>query len=150
MKLPKILVDADACPVKGIIIETAKKYGLEVIMFVDTSHILEDEYSKVITVDKANDSVDFALANRTEKNDIAVTQDYGLASMLLAKKAHVLHQNGFIYDESNIDRLLFERHISKKMRMQGKRGGHTKPRSENDNLKFLACIDSLCEKLTKE
>ena len=31
----RILVDADACPVKGIIEKTAQKYGLEVRMYVD-------------------------------------------------------------------------------------------------------------------
>lgn len=143
----KILVDADACPVKDIIIKIAKQFQIPVLLFVDTSHILNDDYSTIIIVDKANDSVDFAIANKIEKNDIAVTQDYGLASMLLAKKAYVIHQNGFLYDESNMDRLLFERHISKEMRRQGKRGGHTKPRSHENNVNFEKCFQQLCEKI---
>jgi uncharacterized protein YaiI (UPF0178 family) len=71
----RILVDADACPVKHIIEEESKKRKIEVIMFVDTSHIIKSSYSVVITVDKAADSVDIALANKLSKGDIVVTQD---------------------------------------------------------------------------
>ncbi len=145
-----IFVDADACPVKDIIIKTAKEFSIPVYLFVDTSHILSDSYSTVITVDKASDSVDFAIANRIHKGDIAVTQDYGLASMLLAKGAYVVHQNGFLYDENNIDRLLFERHISKEMRRQGKRGGRFHARKEEDNIRFASCFCSVCRKAVEE
>ena len=41
-----------------------------------------------------------------------ITQDYGLASMCLAKKARVLHQDGWAYTEYNIGALLFQRHES--------------------------------------
>lgn len=141
----KILVDADACPVKNIILDLAKEFQVPVWMFVDTSHMIHDDYSRVFTVDKASDSVDFALANQTEKGDIAVTQDYGLATMLLAKQAIVLHQNGFIYDDQNIDRLLFERHIGKKLRKNGKRSSHIKARtSENDDA-FMHCLRRVLE-----
>ena len=49
----KILVDADACPVKGIIVRIAKENSIPVTMFIDTSHELYDGYSEIITVDKA-------------------------------------------------------------------------------------------------
>lgn len=145
----KILVDADACPVKELIVKIAKQYHLPVIMLVDTSHLLDDGYSTIITVDKASDSVDFALVNRTEKNDICITQDYGLASMLLAKQAYVIHQNGFLYQEDTIDRMLFERHISKKLRRNGKRCGHIKPRTQENDIQFEQCLLNLCKKLTQ-
>ena len=144
----KILVDADACPVKEIITDIAKEFEIEVIMFVDTSHILYDDYSTVITVDKACDSVDFAIANRISKGDIAVTQDYGLASMLLAKQAYVIHQNGFQYTNENIDRMLFERHISKELRRHGKmKSGKIKSRSKENDEKFRNCLTQLILKL---
>ena len=44
----KIIVDADACPVKNIIKETAVKYSIPVVMVCDTSHIITDDYCKVI------------------------------------------------------------------------------------------------------
>lgn len=144
----KILVDADACPVKEIITDIAKEFEIEVIMFVDTSHILYDDYSTVVTVDKACDSVDFAIANGISKGDIAVTQDYGLASMLLAKQAYVIHQNGFQYTSENIDRMLFERHISKELRRHGKmKGGKIKSRSKENDEKFRNCLTQLILKV---
>ena len=47
----------------------------------------------------------FYLVNMLSKEDICVTQDYGLAAMCLSKKAFALNQNGLIYDETNIDSL---------------------------------------------
>ncbi|WP_284680807.1 DUF188 domain-containing protein [Aceticella autotrophica] len=63
----KILVDADACPVKDIIVKIAKEFKIPVLMFIDTSHILNDGYSEIITVDKGFNSADIALINRTKK-----------------------------------------------------------------------------------
>ena len=117
----RVLVDADACPVKHIIEEESKKRGIEVIMFVDTSHIIKSNYSVVITVDKAADSVDIALANKLSKGDVVVTQDYGVAAMALGKGAYAINQNGLIYSNENIDMLLFERHIGKKARRSGQK-----------------------------
>jgi Uncharacterized protein conserved in bacteria len=129
----QILVDADACPVKDIIVKTAKKNGIPVTMIIDTSHELHDGYSTVITVDKARDSVDIKLINLVQRGDIVVTQDYGVAAMGLGKGAKVLNQNGLIYSDANIDRLLFERHIGQKVRRAGGRTGTMKKRSkEND------------------
>ncbi|MFY9176749.1 MAG: YaiI/YqxD family protein [Caldicoprobacterales bacterium] len=115
----RILVDADACPVKDIIVKVAKEFKLKVIMFTDTSHIIEEEYSQVITVSQGKDAVDIALINQTQKGDIVVTQDYGVASMALGKQAYAINQNGLIYDETNIDRLLMERYLSQKIRRGG-------------------------------
>ena len=105
----KVLVDADACPVKDIIISIAKEFELEIVMFADTSHILDDGYSRVVIVSQARDAVDIALINQTQQGDIVVTQDYGVASMALGKQAYAINHNGLIYDSSNIDRLLMER-----------------------------------------
>lgn len=146
----RVLVDADACPVKEIIIKLAKRFSLEVIMFIDTSHILNDGYSTIITVDKASDSVDIALINQTQKGDVVVTQDYGLASLILGKGANCIHQNGFIYSDENIDKLLFERHIGKKIRQNGGRTKGPRKRTNDDNLKFEANFKNLLEKLINE
>ena len=35
-----------------------------------------------------------------------ITQDYGLASLLLKKARIIMHHKGFIYNENNIDILL--------------------------------------------
>ena len=114
----KILVDADACPVKEIIVRAAKKYEKEVLMVCDVAHQLfyEEPFVTVKTVDKGADSADLVLANLAQKQDLCVTSDYGLATLFLTKGAAVLHPNGFFYGNDTIDRMLFERHISREMR----------------------------------
>lgn len=140
----KILVDADACPVKELILACAEKHGLEVVMVCDVAHLLfyAEDFVTVVTVDQGADSADLAIANRTQKQDICITQDYGLASLLLAKQATVLHPNGFFYTQETIDRMLFERHLSREMRRQKKsRGGHIRKRTKEDDEKFRAALE---------
>ena len=81
----EIYVDADACPVKEIIVREAKKRKIPVTMVIDTSHELSDGYSRIITVDKARDSVDIKLINLVSPGDLVVTQDFGVAAMALGK-----------------------------------------------------------------
>ncbi len=67
----KILVDADACPAKQIIVRLAKQRNIPVTMLIDTAHELHDGYSRIITVDKQADSVDYALMGLLAREDIA-------------------------------------------------------------------------------
>jgi uncharacterized protein YaiI (UPF0178 family) len=140
-----ILVDADACPVKPIIIRLAKLRQIPVVMFIDTSHKLNDGYSLVITVDKAADSVDFALMGMLTKGDVVVTQDYGLAAMALGKGAHVIHQCGMVYTDENIEKLLMERHIGGKIRRGGGRTKGPAKRTKEDDAKFEAAFEKILD-----
>ena len=92
-----ILIDADGCPVVDLTLQIAKRFSVPVIILCDTSHQIEREGAQTLVFDKGADSVDFALVNRVKPGDIVVTQDYGLASMCLAKRARVLNQNGLEY-----------------------------------------------------
>lgn len=145
MKKIKILVDADACPVKGIVVKVARAYGISVTMLIDTSHELHDGYSTVITVDTQRDSVDFALVSRVEPDDIVVTQDYGLAAMVLGKKGRAINQNGLVYTDDNIDGLLMDRHIGQKIRRAGGRTKGPAKRTKADDEKFEAAFTRLVE-----
>ena len=136
----KILVDADACPVKEIIVRLAKQRSIPVTMLVDTSHQLNDGYSTVITVDKQADSVDFALMGLLTRDDVVVTQDFGLAAMVLGKGARAVNQNGLVYTNDNIDKLLLERHIGAKVRRSGGRTKGPAKRSKEDNERFEAAF----------
>ncbi len=131
-----IYVDADACPVKEIIVQVAREYSLSVVMVLDTSHEWEDGYSQVVTVDRGRDGADIALINRTQKGDLVVTQDYGVAALALGKGASALNQNGLIYSSQNMDRLLFERHLGQKGRRAGGRTGNMRKRSALDDENF--------------
>ncbi|MCT8976307.1 YaiI/YqxD family protein [Clostridium sp. CX1] len=129
----KILVDADACPGKDLIEKAAKENGLEVVMFCDISHIITTNYSTVKYMDKGFQSVDMAVANEAKKGDIVVSQDYGVAAMVLGKKAYAISPKGYIYDDNNIEKLLFERHISAKVRKGGGRTSNPKKRNKEDD-----------------
>lgn len=138
----RILIDADGCPVVDIALRIAKKRNIECIILCDTSHEFHRENVKTITVSKGADSVDFALVNMLQKGDIAITQDYGLAAMCIAKNAVPISQDGMIYDNDNIDALLLSRHTAKKIRMSG---GRLK-----GNRKRTALQDTLFEKALLE
>ena len=112
----KILVDADACPVVSIVEHMADKYGIPVILLCDTNHVLRSGYSEVKVIGAGADAVDFALVGLCQEGDLVVTQDYGVAAMILGKGAYGIHQSGKWYTDKNIDRMLMERHISKKVR----------------------------------
>jgi len=139
----QILVDADACPVKEIIVRLAKRRSIPVTMLIDTSHELNDGYSTVITVDKQADSVDFALMGLLTRNDIVVTQDYGLAAMVLGKGARAVSQNGLVYSNENIDKLLMERHIGAKVRRGGGRVKGPSKRTKENNDRFEAAFEKM-------
>ena len=113
----KILVDADACPVVPIIIRVAKEFNIPVTLFCDTNHIMQSDYAQISIIGAGADAVDFALINACSAGEIVVTQDYGLAAMVLSKNAYAIHQSGRWYTAENIDTLLAERHIAKKVRM---------------------------------
>jgi uncharacterized protein len=132
----RILVDADACPVKHEIVKIAKVYQIPVLLFFDTSHVYHDGYSEVITIDQGRDMVDFALINRVNPGDLVITQDYGVASMALAKQAHCINQNGLIYTPDNIDALLHSRYENQKLRSANIRVKGPKKRREEDNHHF--------------
>jgi uncharacterized protein YaiI (UPF0178 family) len=143
----KILIDADGCPVVDLTINIAKKFNIQVILICDTAHQLEREGAETVTISQGADAVDFALVNRVNKGDIVITQDYGLAAMVLSKQANVMNQNGLRYTDDNIDQLLFTRYVSKKVRIAGGRVKGPKKRQKEDNLKFEMALEELCREL---
>ena len=138
-----ILIDADGCPVVDITVKIATEKNIDCIILCDTSHFFEKEGAKTITVSKGNDSVDFALVNMTQKGDIVITQDYGLAAMCLAKCAIPISQNGMIYSDDNIGALLNERHTAKKIRMSGGRLKGKPKRSFEQDIAFEKALQTL-------
>lgn len=148
----KILVDADACPVTRIVERLAEKYKLPVILLCDTNHVMSSEYSEVKIIGAGADAVDFALLSACQKGDIVVTQDYGVAAMILGKGAYGIHQNGRWYTDDNIDHMLMERHIAKKARKAEKKNHLKGPskRTPEDDARFEAAFDKLIQKAQQE
>lgn len=146
----KILVDADACPVVSIVERIAKKYRIPVILLCDTNHVLRSDYSEIKVIGAGTDAVDFALVGLCQKGDLVVTQDYGVAAMILGKGAYGIHQSGKWYTNENIDQMLMERHISKKAR-RSKAKHHMKgpaKRTAEDNTRFGESLERLIQKIS--
>jgi len=131
-----VFIDADGCPVVDITIRIVKEAGVDCVIICDTSHVFEKPGVKTITVSQGSDSVDFTLVNMVKKGDIAVTQDYALAAMLLARGAVPISQDGMVFHEGNIDALLMQRHTAKKIRMAGGRLKGPSKRTQEQNTVF--------------
>ena len=123
--MPRVLVDADACPVIRIVERVAKVNGIPVTLLCDTNHVLMSDYAEVKVIGAGADAVDFVLINLCRRSDIVVTQDYGVAALALGKGAYAIHQSGGLYTQDNIDQMLMERHLARKARM-GKGKHHLK------------------------
>ena len=139
----KVLVDADACPVTDIAVSLCREQGISCLHLCDTAHEFYRDGAQTLVFDKGADSVDFALVNRVDAGDIVITQDYGLASMCLAKGASVLHQDGWEFTKENIDALLFSRHESGKYRRAGGRTKGPKKREKGQDAAFQKALQQM-------
>lgn len=134
-----VYVDADACPVKDIIIFECTNAEIPVILVTSFSHFSNKEQPsgvEIIYVDSGADAADYRIMKLAENGDIIVTQDYGLASLGLAKGCTVLHHKGFSYTSENIDDLLHTRYLSAIARKSGKRTKGPKPFTTEDKQRF--------------
>lgn len=143
----KIFVDGDGCPVIEISIKVAKSYGLEIIIVRNYCHEIWDDYATIITVDKTPNSADFCIVNKVVKNDIVITQDYGLAAMALSKGTICINQNGLIISSKNIDQLLERRHFNQELRRKHKKYTKFKKRTSQQDIKFEKNLRYLIENL---
>ena len=79
------------------------------------------------------------------KGDVVVSQDYGVAAMALGKGAYAIHQSGKWYTNENIDQMLMERHLNKKVRRSSHKNHMKGPRkrTEEDDVRFAQSFEKL-------
>ena len=140
-----IYVDADACPVVRIVEHLAEEYRIPCMLLCDTNHVLHSDYSGVIVVGAGVDAADFKLISLLKPGDICVTQDYGVASMVLGKRCFCIHQSGKWYTDENIDQMLLERHLAKKARRSAGKYHLKGParRTEENDLRFAKSFEKM-------
>ena len=145
----RVFVDADACPVVGIIEKVAREHNVPVTLLCDTNHVLSSDYSEVIVVGAGADAVDYKLISICHKGDIVVSQDYGVAAMALGKGAYAIHQSGKWYTNENIDQMLMERHLNKKARRVSRKNHLKGPRkrTSEDNERFRESFEKMIQVL---
>lgn len=144
-----VFVDADACPVvvRNALLTMAQSLRLKVLFVSSHNHKLREEGSICwVTVDADREAADMYIANRVEKGNIVVTQDTGLAALLLAKGVYVVSPAGFEYTENNIDEKLFSRYLSGKLRRAGKHVNRPKKYRTNDLQRFVTTIQEIVSK----
>lgn len=127
-------------------ISITSEFGIETNLFCDTSHLIERDNVKTIIVPKGPDSVDFTLVNALSKHDIVITQDNGLAAMVLARGGYPINQNGREISNENIERLLYMRHVGQKIRRAGGRTKGPKKRTQENNVAFERKFREICKR----
>ena len=159
MDRPRTLfIDADACPVTREALACARTARVPVVIAGNTTQNLERHirqsdprcaqdaqgrdsshggfWVEVLDVSIGADSADFAIVERLKPGDIVVTQDIGLASMVLGRDASAIGVRGRIYDKATIDMQLFIRHEEKKVRRAGGRTRGPAAFSSDDRSRF--------------
>ncbi|MDI4646606.1 YaiI/YqxD family protein [Cohnella hashimotonis] len=144
----RVVVDADACPVKPEIAACVRAAGTRALLVSSHAHVLHaEEGVDVVTVDASDQSADLYIANALKASDILVTGDYGLAALGLARGAAVLTPRGKMIGEDDIDGLLAQRHFSAKQRRGGMRTRGPKPFTDEDRDRFQQKLTLLLRKL---
>ena len=139
----RIFIDADGCPVVKLTVSYARRKGIPVTIVKNYAHVIEDDYAEIITVDISSDAADYYIANKIRKEDILITQDYGLAAMALSKGALILNQNGLLIHNDNIMTLLDRRHVNQKMRKNSRIYTRIRKRTPEDDEAFLLSLKKL-------
>ncbi len=133
----RVIVDADACPHNclSILRNEQQNYGYRLITVASFNHNIDN--ADHIIVGNEKEAADIAVINQVRQGDLVVTQDWGLAALVLAKGAMALAPNGIIYRDENIDFKLEERSLKAKIRRAGKRTkGSTPARQKQDDQRF--------------
>lgn len=139
----KIVVDADACP-KNVLLLCQKlggQYHVPVWTVASFNHAIVSDYHLV--VGSASQEADIKVVNITDPGDIVITQDWGLAAMVLGKQAYALSPAGREYNPDRIDFLLEEREAKAKLRRGGGRTKGPKKRTAEDDQRFAACLQRM-------
>lgn len=141
----KIIIDADACPrpVLHICKRLGKKYGIPLWTVASFEHCIESE--RHVVVGNSPEEADIKIINLSRPGDIAVTQDWGLAAMLLGKGVRCLSPAGRRYKDSKIDFLLEERNIKFRHRRGGGRMKGPKKRTAEEDSRFETALERLLQ-----
>ncbi|WP_084034561.1 DUF188 domain-containing protein [Anaerobacillus alkalilacustris] len=87
-------------------------------------------------VDSRREEADLYIVNHCRKGDIVVTQDHGLAALLLPKKVLAISPRGKLFIEDKMDELLYVRHLGQKQRRAGMKTKGPNKFTNDDILKF--------------
>ena len=146
----RILIDADACPVKEETYRVAKRYNLNVILVSNTwMRIPNADWLEQIVVNDHPDAADDWIVEQSTDQDIVITADIHLAGRCLEKNARVMSPRGRYYTENDIGEALSNRNLREQLRDMGIMTGGPKPFSKQDRSHFLQRLDQLIQNINR-
>lgn len=147
----RILVDADACPVKEEIFRVAMRCGVKVLLVSNSPlRIPRNPLFELMVVAKGQfDGADDWIVEQAGPWDIAVTADIPLAARCLEKGARALDAKGRVYSPDSIGDALASRELMSHLRAMGEMGGGPAPFSARDRSTFLQRLDDLIQALRR-
>jgi uncharacterized protein len=139
---PKILIDADACPVKDECYKVAARHDLKV--FVVANRLIQVPRHPMIErilVPQGPDAADDWIAEHAEPGTFVVTADIPLAARCVKAGAFVVAPNGKIFDDASIGMALAMRDLMEDLRASGSVTGGPKGFSPRDRSAFLSALE---------
>ena len=144
----RILVDADAAPVKQEVFRVALRYGIKVILVSNSPiNIQEEDWLESVVVSGQFDAADDWIVEHVQKNDIIVTGDIPLAARCLKKAARVLDYRGLIFTENSIGNMLATRDLMAHLRNIGVNTSGPKVFVKKDRSRFLQSLDTIIQSI---
>ncbi len=118
--MTRIIVDADACPVKEEVYRVAGRCGLQVVVASNKGmRVPPEPWIRMVVVEGSFDAVDDWIAGEVAPEDIVVTADIPLASRCIGKGARVLGPRGREFTEEAIGDVLATRTLLAHLRETG-------------------------------
>ena len=148
MTAPRILVDADACPVKEEIYKVAWRREVPVTI-VSNSPIRVPAHPLIerVVVGSAFDAADDWIAEAADARSVVVTADILLADRCLKAGATLLAPTGKPFTTSSIGSAIATRAIMADLRAGGDVIGGPAPFSKTDRSRFLQALDTALVRL---
>ena len=142
-RAPRILVDADACPVKEEIYRVAYRTGIPVTL-VSNMRIRVPDHPLIdrALVSDAFDAADDWIAEAAGPAAIVITADILLADRCLKAGAAVLAPNGKPFTKDSIGSAIAVRAIMADLRAGGDQIGGPPPFAKTDRSRFLQALDT--------
>lgn len=142
--MPRIFIDADACPVKSETYRVAERYGVHVYLVANAPLNVPDHdwIEGVVVIDHPEAADDWIVAH-VAPDDVVVSDDIPLASRCIARGAQVLTPKGRVFTEHSVGEALATRNVLAQLRDQGLLGGGPAPFTSRDRSNFLQRLDQL-------
>lgn len=146
----RILVDADACPVKDETYRVAARYRVPVTIVSNSPiRIPSDPLVDRVVVSSGFDAADDWIAEAADAGSLVVTADILLADRCLKSGATVLAPTGKPFTSSSIGGAIATRAIMADLRAGGEQLGGPPPFAKTDRSRFLQALDTAIVRLVK-